>query len=304
MTDRVLSVIINPISGRGSAQRLPERFERLGREVGMTVEVHLTERAGHAKELAEAARQNAAVVACAGGDGTMNEVVNGLGAGGPPLLLVPTGTGNALAREVGAHADPVRYAPSLREGRTVIRDLGRLHDGRLFACFVGAGFEAECVRVYKNVRTGSIAPLRYVSLMGSLMWQAIAASDFQTLQLTTESGAQREPSASWVLLAVSPVFGGPVRFVPHAIPDDGQLDALVMRDRVRLYSVLRMLVLGLIGRTRWSSEVGFAASTRMRLDAREPDGRRVPYQVDGDFAGYLPIEVEMLPGALTLVAPG
>ncbi|MBK8256720.1 MAG: diacylglycerol kinase family lipid kinase [Polyangiaceae bacterium] len=303
MASGLLSVIINPISGRGSARKLPERFERLAREVGMTVDMRLTQREGHAKELAESARQKAAVVACAGGDGTINEVVNGLGAGGPPLLLVPTGTGNALAREVGAHADPVRYAASLRERRTVTRDLGRLHDGRLFAGLVGAGFEAECVRVYKEVRTGSIGRFQYVKLMGGFMWRAIADSDFQTLQLTTDLPSPPVPLASWVLLAISPVFGGPVRFLPHANPNDGLLDALVMRDRVRLYSVLRMLVLGLIHQTRLSSKVDFVTSTHVRLDAHEPDGRPVPYQVDGDFAGYLPIEVEMLPGALTLVAP-
>src|SRR5262245_52708463 len=95
---RRMIAIINPISGGGGGDRASGRFLELGRLSGTSVEVCLTERSGDAREIAaRAAGEGFDVVACCGGDGTINEVICGLGPYGLPLLVVPAGTGNALA---------------------------------------------------------------------------------------------------------------------------------------------------------------------------------------------------------------
>lgn len=299
---RRLLAIINPISGSGRIKPLVSALGQLARRAEVDIEPRLTERVGHAGVLAARAAAEAfdAVIAC-GGDGTINEVVNGLGPGGLPLMVVARGTGNALAREIGASSRPLRHADALREWRTFRRDLGRLpsEGGRLFASFVGAGFDAECVRVFKERRPGSIHPLRYLPLMGSIMLGAIERSNFTSLRVDLDGGGLLGP-ASYAFIAVSPVFGGPIRLIPEAIPDDGLFDLMALLGPVDLGAVLRMVTYGALHRTRRWKELRFARAARVGIAAAEPGGRQVPYQVDGDFAGYLPIAAEIVAGGLTL----
>jgi diacylglycerol kinase (ATP) len=294
---RRLLAIVNPIAGRGAHQRTRQHLEELALLGEVDIETRATDAPGHATVLAAGARADGFdAVICCGGDGTLNETVNGLGVGGLPVVVVPAGTGNALAREIDAPRDLRRWAPALRAWRLRTRDVGRLHDGRLFACFVGAGYDAECVRVYKERRTGSIHPLRYMLMMQGIMARSVARSDFSTLQLTVD-GARAFDNGSYALVAISPVFGGPVRFCREADASDGSFDLLTLTSRVNHAVVWRMLALGLFG---WRSRgIHKTRGTRIGIDTDE----RVPYQVDGDFAGYLPIAVEIVPGGLTLVDP-
>ena len=296
---RRLLAIVNPISGRGAHARTRRQLDELAARADVTIETRATEHAGHAVTLAAEARaQGFDAVICCGGDGTVNETINGLGAGGLPLVIVPSGTGNALAREIGAPGDARAWAPALRAWRLRARDLGRLQDERLFACFVGAGFDAECVRVYREVRTGAIHPLRYMLMMRAIMNRSIARSDFSTLQLTVD-GAPAIDHGSYALVAISPVFGGPIRFIRDAAPADGRFDGLALTARVSQAIVWRMLALGLFD---WRSSRGDMHRVQgARIDIATSE--RVPYQVDGDFAGYLPIAMQIVPGGLTLLDP-
>ncbi|HEX4461013.1 MAG TPA: diacylglycerol kinase family protein [Polyangia bacterium] len=294
---RRLLGIVNPIAGRGAHERLRTQLGELAARADVTIETRATERAGHAAELAGQARsQGFDAVICCGGDGTVNETINGLGAGGLPLVVVPAGTGNALAREIGAPHDPRGWAPALRAWRLRTRDLGRMQDDRLFACFVGAGFDAECVREYREVRTGAIHPLRYMLMMRGIMNRSIARADFSTLALTVD-GAPAIDHGSYALVAISPVFGGPIRFIRDALPADGRFDLIALTARVSHLIVWRMLALGLFD---WRPrQLQRAQGARVAIATSE----RVPYQVDGDFAGYLPIAMQIVPGGLTLVEP-
>jgi len=294
---RRLLAIVNPISGRGAYEPMCRRLAELATLAGVAIETRATEREGHAAVLAGAAReQGFDAIICCGGDGTVNETINGLGAGGLPLAIVPAGTGNALAREIGAPRDARDWAPALRSWQLKARDLGRLHDQRLFACFVGVGYDAECVRVYREQRTGSIHPLRYMLKMQGIMHRAVSRCDYSTLAFTVD-GVATVDHGSYALVAISPVFGGPVRFIRDALPSDGRFDLLALTSRISHPVVWRMLLLGLFG---WRSRgMHRAQGARIGIDTSE----RVPYQVDGDFAGYLPIAMEIVPGGLTLLDP-
>ena len=296
MTKRRLLAIANPISGRGRALKLLPRLELLAERAGVEVEPRMTEHAGHGREIAAAAAGDGfdAVIGI-GGDGTLNEVVNGLGVGGLPLMIVPLGTANVLAKEIGAPRDPARNVEALRDWRLLTRDLGRTGEGRLFTCFVGAGFDGECTRALKE-RTGAIRMSSY----GPIILRAIRTADYRTLRVVAGDQVVRE-GASWALASLTPCYGGPLAFTPDADPTDGKIDVLTLTRRISPMSVVGMLARGFLRLFRGARTAEFKQVVEFSITSAEPNNGKVPYQIDGDFAGYLPVEAEVIPGGLTLL---
>jgi diacylglycerol kinase family enzyme len=286
---RKLLAIANPISGRGHAMRLLPKLAAFAAKAGVLIDVQLTERPGHGRDLATHAEGKGfdAVIAV-GGDGTINEVINGLGPHGLPLLVVPLGTGNVLAKELCATRKLERYISALRNWRTRKRDLGRLQDGRLFACFVGAGFDGQCTKALAE-RKGAIHITQYLPIM----WRAVRESDFSTLRVDAND---KEPvsGASYALVSITPEYGGPLALTGKARADDGRFDVLTIHERITPISLLKLVGYAFVRRMGRASSARFLRCTRVEIKADE----KVPIQVDGDFGGYLPISAEVLPNAL------
>ncbi|HET7480790.1 MAG TPA: acylglycerol kinase family protein, partial [Rubrobacteraceae bacterium] len=144
-TDAV--IIGNPNSGRAGDEGYLERFAKMLREGGLETEVLNTERPDHATELAALAGDR--LVVAAGGDGTVNEVINGLSPGAT-LGILPLGTANVLARELGLPRNPEAACHRILKGDHSRIDLGvatnREGAERRFACMAGVGFDASVVR--------------------------------------------------------------------------------------------------------------------------------------------------------------
>ena len=294
---RRLLAIANPISGRGRAADLAPRLEELARRAEVQIELRLTQHRGHARDLAAAAQvEGFDAVISVGGDGTMNEVVNGLGPGGLPLVIVPRGTGNVLAKELRAPKDPLRCVQALRAWQVKQRDLGRLNGERLFACFVGAGFDGECTRALSE-RRGAIRMSNYLPIM----WRAVRDSDYQGLSYELDGASSCGPF-SYVLAAITPAYGGPIELVGGADPADGALDVFALKGRIRPLRLGWILARAFAGRLGSYGCASVQRGTAVVLAASEPDQREVPIQVDGDFAGYLPARCEILPGAMSYLS--
>lgn len=291
---RILA-IANPISGRGLARKLAPRIEERAAKAGVRIETRFTDHAGHGCELAAQARaQGYDGVLGFGGDGTLNEIINGMGANGLPLGIVPLGTANVLAKEVRARRDPAHVARALARWRLLRRDLGQLDNGRLFACFLGAGFDGECTRALKQ-RAGAIRMIDYLPIM----WQAVRNSDFRGIRVNDGEGVR---IASYALCAITRHYGGPLELASGAIPDDGQFEILTMHRPVTPLVLARMLVFAFVRALRASRATSFSKAADVTIDAGD-GGRPVPIQVDGDYAGELPVECTTLPGALTIIDP-
>lgn len=289
MPERRLLAIANPISGRGHARRLLPHFAELAEEADVVIDIALTERAGHGRELAAAARdQGYDGVIAVGGDGTVNEIVNGLGAHGLPLMVIPQGTGNVLAKELRASRKVMDYLEAVREWRIGKRDLGRMQDGRLFSCFVGAGFDGQCTRALAE-RDHSIHIAQYVPIM----WGAVKHSDFTTLRV--HSDEQCEAQVSYALVSITPEYGGPMWLTGKARPDDGRFDVLTLHERVTPLSLLKLVAFAMLRRMGKAQSTRFFRTVKVKVEADE----EVPIQVDGDFAGFLPFEAEIIPNALS-----
>ena len=143
---RRLAVIFNPVAGQGKGGRLSQTFSIL-RDRGCQLDLHETSARGHAEELGRTIdAAEADMIVAAGGDGTVNEVINGMVAGGValPLAVLPMGTANVLAAEIGLSLEPSRIAETILRGEARPVVLGRAN-GRLFSVMAGAGFDAHVV---------------------------------------------------------------------------------------------------------------------------------------------------------------
>jgi diacylglycerol kinase family enzyme len=256
----------------------------------------------HLDELSRAVAEGAqngtlrAVVA-AGGDGTAALVVNHTPPG-VPLALLPLGTENLLAKHLRITAVPEQVCEIIQQGACVQFDAGQAND-RVFLLMVGVGFDGDVVRRLHARRTGHIRHLSYTKPILA----SIRSYSYPELRVYCHDSDQQEPGeprvrARWVHVFNLPQYGGGIRLAPWADGRDGRLDVCTFR-RGSLWHGLRYLAGVLLGRHRTWRDCETFATTWLRCESDEP----VPYQVDGDPAGELPVDIRVLPQRLTILVP-
>jgi len=294
-----IKIIANPISGRGKAKRLADDVTGLLRSRGCDVELAETRQAGDARRFAGDVAGFDAICAV-GGDGTINEVANGLPPGAPPLGIIPSGTANVMAQELRLKRDPATLAAAIADGREVRWDAGvdRV-SGRRFLLFAEAGYNAAVVHLFHSQRTGPIEKWQYFA------WGLKSIVDYEIPRIAVElDGRELTRAATWVLVSNVASYGGPLVWTPHARIDDGRFEVMVVhatqkRDIIR---VLWAAMMRFLLRFEYPlHDVTYHQAARVRLASA--DGRRVPMQVDGDPGGFLPFDAEIVPGGLRILAP-
>lgn len=290
-------ISVNPKAGARSGHSIVERTAGMLREAGYHVETPpdidgLTEMA--AAKLKEGSLR--AVVA-AGGDGTVSLVVDRT----PPLvpvIVLPLGTENLLAKYLNLTADPERICRIVKRGAFVRLDAGRAN-GRIFMLMLSAGFDADVVRRVEQGRSGHIRRLSYVKPI----FQSIRSYEYPELRIysdisETPTGTEPQVRAKWSFVINLPCYAMGLGIAPNADGTDGRLDVCTFKGG-SLWKGLKYLAGVIMGRhEKWDDCVTLRAQTiRIESDAR------VPYQIDGDIGGYLPIDIEVLPERLTLLVP-
>jgi YegS/Rv2252/BmrU family lipid kinase len=244
---------------------------------------------------AEAARARVPLVVAVGGDGTLNEVVNGLvplRAEYPvPVGAIMTGRGRDACRNLGLARDPRRAARRLADGHVVARDVGlaRWPGGqRYFLGSAGTGFDAVVAE-----RAGARGGPR-----GSARAVATSLRDYRPSEIAVrldEADGWTGPAAS-VVVCNGAWFGGGMRIAPGARPDDGLLDV------VRLGALGRLELLRWLPTVYWGGHlanprVELRRAARVRVDA----GAALPVQLDGELGAHTPLDIEIHPAALRLI---
>lgn len=301
-----ISIIANPVSGRGGVSRaLASTCQCLERE-GFSVTAFETRAAGDAARLsAEARRTGAEALVVIGGDGTVREAAAGLlratdegpDHATPPILVIPTGTENILAKYLGLTAAPDQVARVLREGRTLAIDVG-LANGSPFLLVAGAGFDAEVVRRLTAERGGHINYASYIHPLWRTFWS------FRQPYLQVDAdGATVFRGQGMVFVGNVPRYAVGLRLLHKADPSDGLLDLCIFSCRGRL-SLLRHAINVLLRRHVKSRGVTYlqakSVTVRPAEDVRpgdrlDPPRRAAPVhvEIDGDLAGELPMTFEM-----------
>ncbi|MEW5728317.1 MAG: diacylglycerol kinase family protein [Pseudomonadota bacterium] len=289
---RVL-VIHNPAAGRNRKRRLEEVLARL-RDLGCEVTALETRRRGDAEQFArEAAPGDVDVVVAAGGDGTVNEVVNGLvaGPGGVKLAVVPLGTANVLACEIGLDPkDADQIARTIAEGPSRKVHLGTAN-GRHFVLMAGAGLDAhvvEGVNIALKRRTGKLA---YVV---ESVKQAFGY-DFPALKIRADGITYEGRMA---VACKGRFYGGPFLAAPGAKLDEPKLHVCIL-PRTGAAGVVRYGLALPMGKLTQLPEVQVISADSIIIQGP----RGAPVQGDGDIVARLPVELRVAPETVELIVP-
>ncbi len=288
-------IIFNPAAGAGRRRRLARALTAL-RALRQRVELAETRGTGDAERIArDAARRGVARVVAAGGDGTIAEVASGLAGSASALGLLPLGTANVLAWELGVPLAPERAAAVLAGGRAarLHPGLARFGDGRerLFVQMVGAGFDAAVVERLDLGLKRRIGRAAYV-------WQSLRELPrygFPPISVELDGVAE---TVSSVIVTKGRLYAGRYRIAPAARPEAPGFQVVLFRRAGPLAAALAgaALPLGLIPRL---PGVEIVAARALRIAA----AARVPVQADGDAAGLLPVAVSDAPAPLTVLLP-
>lgn len=285
--------IINPISGAGAdpsaAERRIDLVKSEARRRGLAADIHLTQRAGHARELAAAsASANVDLVIVWGGDGTINEVGAALIGSTTTMGLVPAGSGNGLAAALGAPHDPLAALASAFDGTTRAIDAGTMA-GKPFFNIAGIGFDARIARLFNERGAGRRGPLPYlvIGIREGCRYSGVEYS-------VDLDGDRRRVRALLIAFANGREYGMGARIAPLAELDDGLLDATIVEYRPILarFWDARHLATGTAHRAR---SVSVKRVTHAVIESDGP----MEFHVDGELGiAEKRIEVGILPGAL------
>jgi diacylglycerol kinase family enzyme len=296
-------LVRNPTAGRRRRGLLDTVVRRV-RAAGWTVDVVDTEARGDAQRIAAACDSGRyGVIAVAGGDGTINEVVNGLSLrpdGGPPLAIVPLGTANVLAHELGMGFSAAAVARTLMSGRLLSMRPGEVNSEgamRRFSLMAGTGFDARVV-------AGVTSPLKRRWGKGAYVWRSLVeAWHYRPVRYAVDIDGVAYQAAS-VIVSRGRLYAGPYVVAPAAALADPMLHVCLF-ERWGRWQPLRFgaaLVLGRLARTGGYRVI---AGNQVRLSVHSEAGERRghPVQIDGDDALTLPISVAVGGGTVRLLLP-
>jgi diacylglycerol kinase (ATP) len=295
--------LVNPASGNGATgRRWPELAHRAA-QLGLTGETHFSEGPGHLIELARAAADRGArLVVAVGGDGTLNEVVNGIAERDVELATIPIGTGMDFVRTYGI---PTRFDAAVRVAasgapRTV--DAGRVHyrtwDGgeaeRWFANVGSVGMSGAIAQRANGMSKalGGRATFFYALTRVFLEWENTDVT------VTFDDGRRRSGRMHDVVVANGAWHGGGMMLAPDAQPDDGLFDVILIGD-VSKVDFLTTAPKIYRGKHISHPKVDVVRTARVTVDGAE----HLPIEVEGEQVGTTPATFEVVPGALHVRVP-
>ena len=301
MSERAV-FLVNPASANGATgKRWPELAHRAGL-LGLSGETLFSERPGHLIELARAAVDGGArLVVAVGGDGTLNEVVNGIAGRDVELATIPLGTGMDFVR---TYRIPTKFDDAVRvavAGTTRTIDAGRVHfrtwggddADRWFANVGSVGMSGAVAQRANGMSKafGGKATFFYALTRVFLEWQNTEVT------VTLDDGEHRGLMHD-VVVANGVWHGGGMKLAPGAAPDDGLFDVVLIGD-IGKVDFLTTAPKIYKGRHVTHPKVDVLRSRRVEVDAAEP----LPIEVEGEQIGTTPAVFEVVPGALRLRVP-
>lgn len=287
-------IVFNPSAGQASSlEHDIHAASDVWRAHGWTVDLRPTAAPGHGAQIArEAAEQGYDIVVAAGGDGTVNEVINGLAGTQTALAALPAGTVNVWVRELGLPLQPRAAAEALLNAQVRTIDLGRAGD-RYFLLMAGVGFDAAVtaeVRTHEKRRLGVFAYLLHAL---ELAWRFRGINARIVID-----GKTVRSRVLMIVFGNSQLYGGVIKLTARASLDDGLLDVCVIKGNTLRGAPLRLLSI-LLHRYSLDPKIEYHRARNVYVETRVP----LQVQVDGDHMGQTPMVFEAVPGALRALLP-
>lgn len=282
-------IVHNPNAG-SETRRFYDAVLASLRHTGGYIEIVETARHGDGGAAAAAASGRFDAVVAAGGDGTVHDVAAGLLDGGVPLGVIPLGTANVFAREIGLPGSPAALAEMLCRGPLRTIPVG-LVNGRPFLFVVGVGFDAEAVRHFETAgsrrfgKAGLVEPVL----------RALVSHRDRPLRVETDDDTVE---ARWVIVTRTKRYAANLMLAPDADIGDARLHVLCMKGSgpFARFTQLAALVIGCL---RYAPGVTLKVASRVRIEG----GIGVPVQIDGEMLGTLPLDMRIHSKTLQIISP-
>jgi YegS/Rv2252/BmrU family lipid kinase len=287
VTDTV--VILNPTAGNLETIRdWQKRIESITR--GWPIRT--TSQPGDAAALARSAvEQGFGRIIAAGGDGTVNQVANGIAGSNAALGILPIGTVNVFAMELGLPINDLELCRDiLVAGNIRLIDLPSAN-GKYFVQLGGVGLDAQAVKETTLASKRSLGPLSYLITAAQ-----IAARQPPKLFIKSDKASVYE--GSFLLIGNGRLYGGPFPFFKHAVMDDGLLDVIVFK-RLGYLEIIKYLQDVVFSSDIRAPEIEYFQSGYVRVTSEQD----VPVELDGELAGNCPVDFKVREKALRVLAP-
>jgi YegS/Rv2252/BmrU family lipid kinase len=295
-------VIINPFAGGGSTGKKWPQISELLKDAGLSLDHEFTESVGHGTQLArEAVDKGYELVIAVGGDGTVNEVVNGLvdegGKGRAILGIISMGTGGDSARSLGIPRDYAQACRLFSDPKRLTIDLGVVEyesnnrkEQRLFFNTAGLGFDASVVERQKGLPLPMKGTIPYVISL------VLTIGPYRNKNVTLDvDEAKEEQRVFTIVVNNGRYFGGGMKVAPNADPCDGLLDVVIVGD------MGKMQVLWNFPRIYRGTHINHPkVSARWAKRVEVESAERMLLQLDGELVGEAPASFQVLPAALTV----
>jgi diacylglycerol kinase (ATP) len=282
-------VIVNPTAGSPEHVRgWQERVE----SVADDCPVRVTSHSGEAEALARrAVKEGFTRIVAAGGDGTVNQVANGIAGSGAALGVLPMGTVNVFALELGLPLNSLPLCWEIVTGANVrLVDLPSAN-GKYFVQLAGVGLDAQVVKETSLAFKRSFGPLSYL-----ISAAQIAARQPPKLCIESENSPVEE--GSFVLIGNGRLYGGPFPFFKHATINDGLFDVVVFK-RLGYLEIIKYLQDVVFSSDIKVPEIEYFQTRQLRITSEQD----VPLELDGELAGNCPVEFRIRERALRVLAP-
>ena len=269
-----IAVIANPNAGRGKTRRFIDRISADLDGFGHDVSMHITSEPGHAEELARSLATDNDIIAAAGGDGTVHEIVNGLMPDPIPLVIIPLGSGNDIARVINCPRDAAQMLGAVDEGlglRLDILDLGF----RYCINSAGIGFEAQVTVAGRRSKR-----LRGIPLYLTAAFKALVRPERLACRITLGTGDVIEGEKLMISIGNGVSAGGGFFLTPNAYPDDGLADICVV-DPMNRVRIMEMLPKVMRGKHTKNRSVKMRRVQSLSLESSEP----CHLHIDGEYFG-------------------
>lgn len=266
--------IVNPAAGGGKRLACLSDIQAVCRANKIKFEITLTKAPKHATELARRAAARYEVVVAVGGDGTVNEVVNGLVGSQAALGILPIGSGNDFSREVGLTKDIKKDLTKLIHDRVMAVDVGCVNGAHYFINAFGVGFDGEvAARVRTFMRFSRGFPAYLLAVVRTL-----ATFQFPELTLTIDRHAPIRKRVLFVSVANGTTYGGGFRVAPEAKIDDGFFTVCQV-DKTGKWYALRQIPKFMKGRHLGLPAVHMFTGQTVVIEAEQP----LQAQIDGEL---------------------
>ena len=292
-TSEVVVISMNPNSGATDQHTVVDKLTTCLIDHGFEV-LLLTDVAEMIEVVGQHFGGRLRCVVAAGGDGTISLLANELPEN-TPLAILPLGTENLLAKYLGVSAEPVALANMIVAGDCRQLDVGRAN-GKLFLVMASCGFDADVVHRLHSNRQGHIRHWSYAKPVVS----AIRKYKYPKIRISLESNDDHQPTVDpcWAFVFNVPRYAMNLPIAAEANPEDGMLDLCTFRGGSLFRGLFYLVSVILRRHKHWTTSKTY----HFKKLTMESDGE-VPYQLDGDPGGTLPLTIEVVKGGVTLIVP-